>query len=54
MVLPETMVVGRYYSPRTAQVDGGHVGTVFMRGPQAAMEGVCFVKVPLAALLGGG
>jgi hypothetical protein len=49
-VLPELMVVGRYFSPRTIELGGGDVGTVFVQGDQAAMEGVGFLRVPLAAL----
>ena len=49
-ILPGTLVVGRYYSPRTVQLDDGHVGTTYCRGPQGAMDGVYFVKVPLALL----
>ena len=49
-VLPDLAVVGRYFSPRTVQLDAEHLGTVFVQGPQTAMEGVSFVKVPLASI----
>jgi hypothetical protein len=41
-LLPETPVAARFYSARTIQVDGEHVGTVFMN-----REGVHFLKVRL-------
>ena len=44
-------VVGRYYSPRTIQLDASTVGTVYVQGPQnPETEGVHFLTLPLAAL----
>jgi hypothetical protein len=54
-VMAETMVLGRYYSPRTVQLDSETLGTVYVQGPQnPETEGVHFVKLPLMALDGGG
>lgn len=41
-LLPETNVAARYYSARTAEIDGEHVGTVFLNG-----KGVHFLRVSL-------
>lgn len=49
-IMPDTMIVGRYYQPKTLQLDDDTLGTVFIRGPQTEMEGIFFVKVPLAML----
>ena len=46
----DTMIVGRYYQPKTLQLDDDTLGTVFFRGPQTEMEGIFFVKFPLAML----
>lgn len=45
ILLPQTAVTARYYSPRTVQIDDKNVGTVFMN-----REGVHFLKVPLKRL----
>ncbi len=45
LLLPDTPVAARYYSARTIQVDGKHMGTVFMN-----RDGVHFLKVPLKRL----
>lgn len=50
VLLPDVECVGRWYSPRTVQIDDKWLGTCFVRGPQATMEGVFFVKVPLRSL----
>lgn len=42
VLLPDTSVAARYYSARTIQLDGQHVGTVFMNSPV-----VYFLKVSL-------
>jgi hypothetical protein len=49
-ILADTMIVGRYYQPKTIQLDDDTLGTVFIKGPQSTMEGIFFVKVPLAML----
>ena len=49
-LMPDTMIVGRYYQPKTLQLDDDTLGTVFFRGPQTEMEGIFFVKFPLAML----
>jgi hypothetical protein len=45
-LLPETRITARYYSARTIELDGEHVGTVFMNG-----DGVHFLKVSLKRLI---
>ena len=45
ILLPETNVTARYYSARTIELDGQHVGTVYMN-----REGVHFLKVRLDQL----
>ena len=45
ILLPETDITARYYSARTIQLDGRHVGTVFMN-----RDGIHFLKVSLARL----
>lgn len=49
-ILPDTMIVGRYYQPKTVQLQDGDIGTIFMKGPQGKMDGVFFLRVPLAAI----
>ena len=49
-LLPDTMIVGRYYQPKTVQLDEQTLGTVFFRGPQTEIEGIFFLKFPLAML----
>lgn len=49
-LMPDTMIIGRYYQPKTVQLDDETLGTVFFRGPQTEMEGIFFVKFPLAML----
>ncbi|MCA9072951.1 MAG: exo-alpha-sialidase [Planctomycetaceae bacterium] len=45
VLLPDTNIAARYYSARTVQIDGQHIGTVFMN-----RNGVHFLKVPLENL----
>lgn len=45
VLLPQTKIAARYYSARTIQLDGQHVGTVYMNG-----NGVHFLKVNLDRL----
>jgi len=47
ILLPETPIAARYYSARTVQLDGHHVGTVFMN-----RDGVHFLKVSVDRLAG--
>ena len=49
-IMADTMIVGRYYQPKTLQLDDDPLATVFFKGPQEEMEGIYFVKVPLASL----
>jgi hypothetical protein len=44
------MVVGRYYQPKTVQLQDGDIGTIFCKGPQGNMDGVFFLRVPLATV----
>jgi hypothetical protein len=44
------MIVGRYYQPKTVQLQDGDIGTIFMKGPQGKTDGVFFLRVPLAAI----
>ena len=49
-LMPDTMIVGRYYQAKAIQIDDETLGTVFFRGPQTEMEGIFFAKFPLAML----
>ena len=49
-LMPDTMIVGRYYQAKAIQLDDETLGTVFFRGPQTEMEGIFFAKFPLAML----
>jgi hypothetical protein len=49
-LLGDTMVVGRYYQPKSVQLSDGHVGMVIMKGPQGKMDGIFYLKVPLEML----
>lgn len=49
-IMADTMIVGRYYQPKTLQLDDDTIATVFFKGPQAEMEGIFFVKVPIKTL----
>lgn len=44
-LLPETKIAARYYSARTIQLDGDHVGSVYMNS-----AGVHFLRVPIERL----
>lgn len=50
ILLPDTMVVGRYYQPKSVQLSNDHIGMVIMKGPQGAMDGIFYLKVPLSML----